>query len=137
VRSSAIGEDSELASAAGQYQSILNVTSRPALQEAITQVLASYHNPTAIQYRQDFAQANRSASGELPDQSMAVLIQQQIQGAFSGVAFSRDPISQQGDAVIIEGLPEMPHASSLVELLQSSIESIWHKTQHRKPNPNR
>jgi pyruvate,water dikinase len=36
---------------------------------------------------------------------MAVLIQQQIQGAFSGVAFSRDPISQQGDAVIIEGLP--------------------------------
>lgn len=105
VRSSAIGEDSELASAAGQYQSILNVTSRPALQEAITQVLASYHNPTAIQYRQDFAQANRSASRELPDQSMAVLIQQQIQGAFSGVAFSRDPISQQGDAVIIEGLP--------------------------------
>lgn len=105
VRSSAIDEDSELASAAGQYQSILNVTSRPALQEAITQVLASYHNPTAIQYRQDFAQANRSASRELPDQSMAVLIQQQIQGAFSGVAFSRDPISQQGDAVIIEGLP--------------------------------
>ncbi|HEY9830466.1 MAG TPA: PEP/pyruvate-binding domain-containing protein, partial [Stenomitos sp.] len=105
VRSSAIGEDSEFSSAAGQYQSILNVTSRPALQEAITQVLASYHNPTAIQYRRDFAPGNRSASRELPDQSMAVLIQQQIQGAFSGVAFSRDPISQQGDAVIIEGLP--------------------------------
>jgi pyruvate, water dikinase len=96
VRSSAIGEDSDLSSAAGQYQSVLNVTTRPALQEAITQVLASYHNPTAIQYRRD---------RELPDQSMAVLIQKQIDGAFSGVAFSRDPISQQGDAVIIEGLP--------------------------------
>jgi pyruvate,water dikinase len=107
VRSSAIGEDSELSSAAGQYQSILNVTSRAALQEAITQVLASYHDPMAIQYRRDFAKAKSfaSASRELPDQSMAVLIQKQIQGAFSGVAFSRDPISQQGDSVIIEGLP--------------------------------
>jgi phosphohistidine swiveling domain-containing protein/glycerol-3-phosphate acyltransferase PlsY len=96
VRSSAIGEDSILSSAAGQYQSILNVTNRPQLQEAITQVLASYNHPNALQYRRD---------RELPDQSMAVLIQKQIQGAFSGVAFSRDPISQQGDAAIIEGLP--------------------------------
>ncbi|HEY9665573.1 MAG TPA: glycerol-3-phosphate acyltransferase [Coleofasciculaceae cyanobacterium] len=96
VRSSAIGEDSDLSSAAGQYQSILNVTSRPALQDAITQVLASYNHPSAIEYRR-----NR----ELPDQSMAVFIQKQIQGTFSGVAFSRDPISQQGDAVVIEGLP--------------------------------
>jgi pyruvate,water dikinase len=96
VRSSAIGEDSELSSAAGQYRSILNVTNRVALQEAITQVLASYHDPAAVQYRRD---------RKLPDQSMAVLIQQQIPGTFSGVAFSRDPISQQGDAVVIEGLP--------------------------------
>jgi pyruvate,water dikinase len=96
VRSSAIGEDSDLSSAAGQYQSILNVTTRTALQDAITQVLASYNRPTAVEYRR-----NR----ELPDQSMAVLIQSQIQGIFSGVAFSRDPISQQGEAVIVEGLP--------------------------------
>ncbi|HAX85099.1 MAG TPA: pyruvate phosphate dikinase PEP/pyruvate-binding protein, partial [Cyanobacteria bacterium UBA11370] len=96
VRSSAIGEDSQLSSAAGQYQSILNVTTRPALQEAITQVLASYDHPSATQYRR-----NR----DLPDTAMAVLIQKQIRGVFSGVVFSRDPISQQGDAVIIEGLP--------------------------------
>jgi pyruvate, water dikinase len=95
VRSSAVGEDSESSSAAGQYQSILNVTTRPALQEAITQVLASYNNPAAVQYRRD---------RELPDQSMAVVVQKQVHGTFSGVAFSRDPISQQGDAVIIEGL---------------------------------
>ena len=96
VRSSAVGEDSEEASAAGQYQSILNVTSRPALQEAITQVLVSYNDPGAVQYRRD---------RELPDNSMAVVIQKQIRGVFSGVAFSRDPISQQGDAVVIEGVP--------------------------------
>ena len=96
VRSSAVGEDSEQASAAGQYQSILNVTTKPALQEAITQVLASYNNPGAVQYRRDL---------NLQDTSMAVLIQKQVRGVFSGVAFSRDPISQQGDAVVIEGLP--------------------------------
>lgn len=103
VRSSAMGEDSDSSSAAGQYQSILNVTTRPALQEAITQVLASYNNPAAVQYRRD---------RELPDQAMAVLLQQQVRGTFSGVAFSRDPISQQGDAVIIEGLPG--HAARIV-----------------------
>jgi pyruvate,water dikinase len=96
VRSSAIGEDAELSSSAGQYQTVLQVTSRPALQEAITQVLASYHNPTATQYRR-----NR----DLPDTAMAVLIQKQIQGVFSGVAFSRDPMQQQQDTVVIEGLP--------------------------------
>ncbi|HEY9602218.1 MAG TPA: glycerol-3-phosphate acyltransferase [Allocoleopsis sp.] len=96
VRSSAMGEDSESSSAAGQYQSISNVTTRPALQDAITQVLASYNDPVAVQYRRD---------RELPDQAMAVLLQQQVRGTFSGVAFSRDPISQQGEAVIIEGLP--------------------------------
>ncbi|NEP56525.1 MAG: pyruvate phosphate dikinase PEP/pyruvate-binding protein [Symploca sp. SIO2G7] len=96
VRSSAVGEDGEFASAAGVYQSVLHVTSPYALQEAITTVLASYRTPVAAQYRQD-----RS----LPDISMAVLIQQQIRGVFSGVAFSRDPIAQQGEAILIEGLP--------------------------------
>ncbi|NEQ70573.1 MAG: pyruvate phosphate dikinase PEP/pyruvate-binding protein, partial [Symploca sp. SIO2D2] len=96
VRSSAVGEDSEFASAAGVYQSVLHVTSPYALQEAITLVLASYRKPVAAQYRQD---------NSLPDISMAVLIQQQIRGVFSGVAFSRDPIAQQGEAILIEGLP--------------------------------
>lgn len=96
VRSSAVGEDSQSASAAGQYQSILNVTSQSALQNAIAQVLDSYHNPAATQYRLD---------RQLPDAAMAVLIQKQITGVFSGVAFSRDPISQQGNAVVIESLP--------------------------------
>ncbi|QLE58147.1 glycerol-3-phosphate acyltransferase [Nostoc sp. TCL26-01] len=99
VRSSAIGEDSEQASAAGQYLTILQVTSHEQLKQAIVQVRESYNYPAAIQYRRD-----RS----LPDAAMAVLIQQQVQSAYSGVAFSRDPITQQGDAVIIEALPGSP-----------------------------
>lgn len=96
VRSSAVGEDSEQASAAGQYETVLNVTSREALQLAIQQCQASYGTNTAVQYRRDRGS---------PEAAMAVLIQKQVQGAFSGVAFSRDPMSQQGDAVVIEALP--------------------------------
>ena len=96
VRSSAIGEDSESASAAGQYETILNVTNRPTLQQAIIQCQASYYQPSALDYRQQ---------RQLPEAAMAVLIQKQIFGAFSGVAFSRDPMLGHGDAVVIEALP--------------------------------
>ncbi|MGF2033960.1 MAG: glycerol-3-phosphate acyltransferase [Nostoc sp. CmiVER01] len=99
VRSSAIGEDSEHASAAGQYKTILDVTSQEALQSAIAQVQASYNHPSAVQYRRDRG---------LNDTAMAVLIQQQVQSAYSGVAFSRDPITGQADAIIIEALPGSP-----------------------------
>jgi len=93
VRSSAIGEDSQQASAAGQYETILNVTSKEELRQAIAQVQASYNHPSAVEYRR-----HRSAK----EAAMGVLIQQQVQSVFSGVAFSRDPISQQGEAVVIE-----------------------------------
>ncbi|MGM3307576.1 glycerol-3-phosphate acyltransferase [Anabaena sp. WFMT] len=99
VRSSAIGEDSEQASAAGQYTTVLNVTTQQELEQAIAQVQASYNHPSAVQYRRD-----RSAK----DAAMAILIQPQVQSVFSGVAFSRDPIAQQGDAVIIEALSGSP-----------------------------
>ncbi|HEY9625677.1 MAG TPA: glycerol-3-phosphate acyltransferase [Coleofasciculaceae cyanobacterium] len=96
VRSSAIGEDSETASAAGQYDSILYVTSQEALEQAILRCLASYNDESAIRYRQDKS---------IADGAMAVVVQIQVQGVFSGVAFSRDPIARQGDAVVVEGLP--------------------------------
>lgn len=98
VRSSAIGEDSELASAAGQYESLLNITSQPALEQAILRCQASYNLPAAARYRQD-----RNA----PEGGMAVIVQTQVQGVFSGVAFSRDPIARQGEAVVVEALPGM------------------------------
>jgi pyruvate,water dikinase len=96
VRSSAVGEDSETASAAGQYETVLSVTRSEQLMPAISRCLASYDAPAAVQYRRDRG---------LPTASMAVLIQKQIRGTFSGVAFSRDPISRQGEAVVIEALP--------------------------------
>jgi pyruvate,water dikinase len=96
VRSSAIGEDSETASAAGQYTSLLHITSQAALEQAILQCQMSYNFPAAIQYRQDQG---------IDESGMAVLAQVQVQGVFSGVVFSRDPVQREGDAVVIEALP--------------------------------
>lgn len=98
VRSSAIGEDSESASAAGQYETVLDVKHREELMPAINRCFASYEKSSAVQYRRDRG---------VGDAAMVVLIQKQVQGVFSGVAFSRDPIDRQGDAVVIEALPGM------------------------------
>ncbi|MFN9958433.1 MAG: PEP/pyruvate-binding domain-containing protein, partial [bacterium] len=78
---------------------VLNVTSKQELELAIAQVQASYNHPTAVEYR-------RNLGGK--DAAMAVLIQPQVQSVYSGVAFSRDPIAQQGDAVIIEAVSGSP-----------------------------
>jgi phosphohistidine swiveling domain-containing protein/glycerol-3-phosphate acyltransferase PlsY len=130
VRSSAIGEDSEQASAAGQYETILNVNSGQGLKEAIARTQASYDTPSAIQYRHD-----RNA----PENAMAVLIQRQVEGVFSGVAFSRDPITQQSDVVVIEAMPGL--ASQVVsgqvtpeqyQIIVPPVEatSSWKLTDH-------
>ena len=96
VRSSALGEDSESASAAGQYTTILNVTDPEGMENAIITCFADYHNPAAVQYRRTQQQS---------ESTMAVLVQKQIRGIFSGVAFSRDPVNQLNRAVVIEALP--------------------------------
>lgn len=96
VRSSAIGEDAESASSAGQYESIPNITHRELLLPAILRCLKSYEQDSAVKYRRDRG---------VIDASMVVLVQKQIRGVYSGVAFSRDPIARQGDTVVIEALP--------------------------------
>jgi len=96
ARSSVMGEDSLRTSAAGQYVSVADVTSADALELAIEQCLLSYDKPPAQAYRRD---------QDLPDGLMSVLVQYQIHGVFSGVAFSRDPVMQTGDWVAIEALP--------------------------------
>ncbi len=96
VRSSALGEDGLGRSAAGQYLSLLNIKSPDQLHQAINRCLQSYDREAARQYRQD--------SPETGPDGMAVLVQPQVTGQYSGVAFSRDPLAQQGEAVIIEAM---------------------------------
>ncbi|EDX85651.1 Pyruvate phosphate dikinase, PEP/pyruvate binding domain protein [Synechococcus sp. PCC 7335] len=96
ARSSATGEDSLNASAAGQYVSVTEITSPQALERAITVCLNAYNAPSAIRYRQD---------RNLPEGRMNVLVQPHIFGTYSGVAFSRDPVTHIGDTVVVEALP--------------------------------
>ncbi|NEP59377.1 MAG: pyruvate phosphate dikinase PEP/pyruvate-binding protein, partial [Symploca sp. SIO2G7] len=96
VRSSAVGEDGLGASAAGQYVSVTDVVSRAELEQAIAACFQAYNRPSAVQYRRDLG---------LAEATMNVLVQRQIHGIVSGVAFSRDPIARCGHSVVIEALP--------------------------------
>jgi len=96
VRSSAVGEDSITASAAGQYLSVLDVTDKSKLESAIISCQTSYLDSNAVDYRRHSNQT---------EESMAVLIQKQIDGKYSGVAFSRDPVNSLNENVTIEALP--------------------------------
>ncbi|BAU64231.1 pyruvate phosphate dikinase PEP/pyruvate-binding protein [Stanieria sp. NIES-3757] len=96
VRSSAIGEDTQSDSAAGQYLSILNITNQEMLKTAILDCQVSYLESTAREYRR---------SRQQHEQSLAVLIQKQIEGIYSGVAFSRDPVDSVNEGIAIEVLP--------------------------------
>ncbi|WP_204139172.1 glycerol-3-phosphate acyltransferase [Halomicronema sp. CCY15110] len=95
VRASMVGDRPALAASAGQYAGSADLTSQEALYAAMNQCFRTYDRPSARQYRRDRG---------LPDGSLAVVVQQQVQGLCSGVAASRDPFTSQGDAVLIEAV---------------------------------
>lgn len=101
VRASAVGNKPALATSAGQYGSVPDVTSQDALFAAMNQVFRSYDRGSAGQYRRD---------RNLAEGSLTVIVQQQVEGLCSGVAFSRNPFTCQGDAVIIEAVFGKPQA---------------------------
>jgi pyruvate,water dikinase len=93
VRSSAVDEDSQNSSFAGQYESYLNVRGVEALYGAI---LACWRSAFA-----ERVSVYRKSALMLPSyQSLAVLVQQMVPADLSMVIFSRHPITQQPDVVI-------------------------------------
>ena len=95
LRSSAIGEDSEL-SYAGQYLTALNVTSENLL-ESYKAVLASLYTPRAISYR--LVKGIRDE-----DIAMSVACLEMIDSSASGVMYSRHPVLIMEDTVIINAV---------------------------------
>jgi pyruvate,water dikinase len=86
VRSSALGEDSEEASHAGQQESFLWVRGVEQVCDAVRDCWVSLYTPHAISYR-----AERSP-GEL-EQAMGVTIQRMVDAEVSGVLFTCNPVS--------------------------------------------
>jgi len=94
VRSSAIGEDSQAASFAGQYATYLNVTGLAAVTDAVLRCWASAQAERVQVYQQQQGQTPQA----LP---VAVLVQQLIAADIAFVAFSAHPVTGQRDEVVI------------------------------------
>ena len=84
VRSSAVGEDSANASFAGIHESFVNVRGLESIIDHIKLVWASLWSDGAMLYRNELGL-------KVEESSMAVVIQEMIQGQRSGVSFSVNP----------------------------------------------
>lgn len=96
LRSSALGEDAEDASFAGQYRSLLNV-SEEFLLLSYKEVAASKYSVPAISYR-----LNKGFHDE--DILMAVGCMAMIPARVSGVMYSADPGAETREAVLINAV---------------------------------
>jgi pyruvate,water dikinase len=95
LRSSAIGEDSEL-SFAGQYLTILNVPEDQLLL-AYKKILASLYTARAISYR-----LNKGIRDE--DIAMSVVCLQMVEARASGVIYSHHPFNIRDDNLLISAV---------------------------------
>ncbi|MBA4369826.1 MAG: phosphoenolpyruvate synthase, partial [Desulfobacterium sp.] len=92
MRSSAVGEDSEL-SFAGQYLSVLNVPQEDIIW-TYKEIVASLYTPSAIAYR-----LNKGIRDE--DIAMSVACLQMVEAVVSGVMYSRNPLNMLEENIII------------------------------------
>ena len=95
MRSSAIGEDSEL-SFAGQYLTVLNVPGDQLL-PAYKDILASLYTPRAISYR-----LNKGIRDE--DIAMSVVCLKMVDAVASGVMYSHHPFNVRDDNLLISAV---------------------------------
>lgn len=97
MRSSALGEDTQYASFAGQYRSELNV-SEESLIPAYRRILAGKYSLQAITYR-----LNKGFRDE--DIAMCVGCMAMVRAVSSGVMYSRDPGNIRNNVVVINAVP--------------------------------
>ncbi|MBW2569638.1 MAG: pyruvate, water dikinase [Deltaproteobacteria bacterium] len=97
MRSSALGEDSEESSFAGQYHTELNV-SYNSLIYAYKKVLAGKYSPQAITYR-----FNKGFRDE--DILMCVGCMPMVEAVSSGVMYSKDPGDSNNSQIVINAVP--------------------------------
>lgn len=85
VRSSALGEDSTIASFAGEFETVLDVRTEPMIRDAIHRVRRSRHAERVKAYSQ--------AKGLDAEHEMAVVVQTLVRADLSGILFTREPVN--------------------------------------------
>jgi pyruvate,water dikinase len=94
VRSSAVGEDSEEATFAGQQETYLWVREPGPICDAVRDCWVSLYSPPAISYRAGLGR-------DLTQAEMAVMVQLMVDAAVSGVLFTCNPTSGDRSMVAI------------------------------------
>ena len=94
VRSSAVGEDSRVASFAGQHKTLLNVVGDDEVLAAIRRVWQSGRDEAALAYRRRMHVAENPRIG--------VIVQHLVAAEVAGVLFTCDPVSGAADRWLIE-----------------------------------
>lgn len=94
VRSSAIGEDSQEATFAGQQETFLWVRGAEGVCDAVRDCWASLYSPTAIAYRARLGPGDNAPA-------MGVTVQQMVDAEVSGVMFTCNPVSGDPSMVTI------------------------------------
>ncbi len=106
VRSSAIGEDGEEASFAGQYESVLDVCGERAIRDALVACLESAENARSAAYRDERAGFG-AGSEDAP--VMSIVVQRMVPARVAGVCFTACPVTHRRNRIVIdavEGLGE-------------------------------
>jgi pyruvate,water dikinase len=96
VRSSAVAEDSEAASYAGQQETYLFVEGAEEVCRRVVDCWASFFSERALFYR--------SEKGSLKDLRMAVVVQRMVDPEKSGVIFTADPVRRRRDRMVVEAI---------------------------------
>jgi pyruvate,water dikinase len=94
VRSSALGEDSQTATFAGQQETFLWVRGVAGVTAAVRDCWASLYSPTAVSYR-------ARAASEHPEPAMGVAVQVMVDAAVSGVMFTCNPVTGDPSTIAI------------------------------------
>jgi pyruvate,water dikinase len=98
VRSSAVGEDGQTASFAGQYETYLGVSGVTEVLRHIRRCWASGYSAHALAYRRRFGGA-----GPLRAHDLAVGVLELVDARSAGVAFTLDPVTGDRSRLVVEG----------------------------------
>ncbi|MBP1946692.1 PEP/pyruvate-binding domain-containing protein [Methanobacterium petrolearium] len=97
VRSSAVAEDLDDASFAGQLDSFLNIK-KENIPEKVVDCWASYWNDRAVKYRHDAS--IRHLDSKMSAAGLAVVLQKMVDADVSGVTFTTNPVDRSKNMVI-------------------------------------